>query len=70
MLLLRDIFSVLDDVDSGRKSCDFFLVSAATKPLAPDVDAAAGGGGALAAGTAGTAVDDDEGGWMTKLVDC
>jgi len=70
---LRDIFSVLDDVDSGRRSCDFFLVSAATKPLAPDVATGAGGGAALAAaaGAAGaTEEDETEGGWMRKLVDC
>ena len=65
MLLFRDIFSVLDDVDSGRRSCDFFLVNAATKPAGPDVEATAGGGAAAAA-----AVEDDDGGWMTKLVDC
>jgi len=64
LLLFRDIFSVLEDVDSGRRSCDFFLVSAATKPPAPDVEAADGGGAPVAGPT------DDDGGWMTKLVDC
>ena len=64
MLLLRDVRSVLDDVDSGRSSCDFFLVSAATKPPVPDAEVAGGGGAAEAAAA------DADGGWMTKLEDC
>jgi len=45
LLLLRDVRSVLDDVDSvvGRSSCERFRVSAATNP---DDDGAAGGGAA------------------------
>jgi len=49
LLFFRDVLSPLDDVDSGRRSCDFFLVSAATNPPAPDDEAAAGGGAAAAA---------------------
>jgi len=64
LLLLRDVRSILDDVESGRSSCDFFLVSAATKPPAPVAELA--GGGAVEA----AAEHVDDGGWMTKLVDC
>jgi len=55
---------VLDDVDSGRSSCDFFLVRAATKPPGPD-DVVAGGGAAAAAEDVKV-----DGACMTKLVDC
>jgi len=66
LLLLRDVRSVLDDVDSGRSSCDFFLVRAATKPPGPDAEVEAGGGAAEPA----AAAEDADGGWITKLVDC